>query len=106
MYHELNQLIQPVTCKYFYAALITQGCRRRAGGDLGGAVDWEPGRACSNMALPKDKVLLHYYFLIIIPWKKLKFQHSVKKTAMDFFLQPGEVSSMAPLATLLPARRA
>ena len=96
MYHELGQLIQPVTGKYVYATLITQGCQCRADGDLGGAADWEPGRACSNMALPKDKVLLQYYFLIIIPWKKLKFQHSVKKTAMDFFLQPGEVSSMAP----------
>ena len=62
MYHELNQLIQPVTCKYFYATLITQGGRRRAGGGLGGAVDWEPGRSFSNVALPKNKVPLPCFF--------------------------------------------
>ena len=62
MYHELNQLIQPVTCKYFYATLITRGGRRRAGGGLGGAVDWEPGRSFSNVALPKNKVPLPCFF--------------------------------------------
>ena len=62
MYHELGQLIQPVACKYFYATLITRGGRRRAGGGLGGAVDWEPGRSFSNVALPKNKVPLPCFF--------------------------------------------